>query len=312
MAHASRPIKITLLVLQLLVIFHLILFMVYLFTVWSNTRSKKTVGDNMQTARLFAQLTKESLNQTLEISSILANNKTFQDSLKANNDEAVNMLQNAFYSMEDIDSVSVVAINGDVLLTTMPNASDRIVVTAGKYLQEIVEKKRPILTAIMKGSFSEKHLIAGVAPIIEDGHVTRYVLTSYDVSTLKSKLERSSSLDDIYLFFDQNRSLVFVLNKPFPNDQERTFFSQAPFLKNPQNGNVVMLDNQTLPLLEHEIIGTALNVDGSGWVVVSAKPMEKASSSLWTAQNILGIMILFSSIFSVVSAMYLLHPIKTS
>ncbi len=309
--------KVKLILIQFLTILPFLIFIFYIFDLWYDTRRAQILEKNTSEAKFIAEIIKNELNYAQNLSLILAHNTNFHKYLLNNRETAHKTLKNITDTSKEINAIVITDPIGRPISASFEITPDeeQTTLTDRDYFQEMLKKKDVVVSPQILGRFSQKNIVIAAAPIIANNEVVAAVLTSYEIESLKKKIEDNlppNNNDRLIFVIEKNGRLSFQVNKPFYKDSDRVFLNDKFYINPPlERGKIALIDNQSLPpYLTEKAMGASVPVDKFGWVVISVEPTNVIFAPLFKIQSATWLIIFFALIFSVAVSSFFLKKIK--
>jgi len=308
-----RHFKLKLLLVQLISIIPFLLFIFYLFDLWFDVRRSLVFEQNISEAKQTSEYIRSSLNYGLTVSSILAVDTHFYKILTSEPETASLTLKNIVKNAPNIDNIVVVDSTGKPIIASLALTAEQQEITNfdRPYFQQVLRTKKAAISNPLTDRLTNKQLVILSAPIIAGDEVVALVNTSFDLEYIKNNLEKTlpnNSKSTIVL--DSDNQVSLYLNKPNPVEGEKSLYVDSPLVAKIKADKVVLIDNQTIPLLDKSVLGAGVLVDDLDWTVISVQPAETIFAPIFRAESAVWLILFASLLFTLAVVSFFLRKVR--
>lgn len=312
---ANRSFKSKLLAVQLIAFIPLLLFIFYIFDLWYDTARSSVLNNAINETRLAANTVEESFNFGVNISTILSTSPVVISGLDEKSSLLDGTLRAIITNLDEIKTLMITDTAGKYLAYSgalTPEQKRDTTIADREYFQEVMETKKTVVSDPIIGKIRGKQTIAIVVPVKENGKVTAVVGSAYDMDILKAKLEKVMPENEkqTFLLYDKSGRLVFTLNKPIPNEEEKLLFNNLPIMAKDHKAKISIIENQKLPNSDKTYLGAIAPVANYGWTVVNLISTEEIFTPLYKTQAVTWLILLSALLFALSLISYVLRKIK--
>lgn len=310
----GRHLKIKLIIIQLISILPFLIFIFYLSDLWYDSQRSLLLSQSIDKTNLINTFTKEYLRSGTVISEALTKDTLSRKTLASDPKAAGDLLRTTVSYMPKVDNIVVTDQKGQVLSSNLNLSAEQEKITLfdRPYFQKVLREKKATLSDPIIGRFSNKLTAVVASPILEEDKVVAVVVTSLDLEQLKKEIEESleNNGEKMVVLLDSQRQIVFTLGQPFPKESEKNLLANLPFVKKAKEGQLAIFENQELPTTKKPVIGVAVPMRETGWVVVSFEPMENIFAPLFKIQSLIWFIMFVALLFSFLVITYFLRKVR--
>jgi C4-dicarboxylate-specific signal transduction histidine kinase len=309
---AHRKFKIGILIVQLISILPFLIFIFYLSDLWYEQRRDTIIEKNAVQAKQIGEIVSRSIQIGDILSSSLAYNPYFFGEPSANTGVFQKTLKKIVSDFPEIHNIIILNTEGEPVISDFDltpdqkreNASDR------PYFQKVLQTKKTVVSEPLEGRITGANLVILSSPVIINDKITAIINISYNLDNLKQNIEKTltQNVPQSIFVLDSNKKVVFMPNKPLPDDKEKEAF--LPLSLVPEMGKTVSIDNQKMPLFQGIAIGASYTLSDTGWTILSVQPISEAFAPLFIIQNSIWIIIIVSFLFALLVISYFLRKAK--
>ncbi|OGF99401.1 hypothetical protein A2Y99_04420 [Candidatus Gottesmanbacteria bacterium RBG_13_37_7] len=196
-------------------------------------------------------------------------------------------------------------------LNTLPEQEENLNIRDRSYFKKAIETGKYVIGNPIKGRINQSYVIPLVQPIIKDNKVEGIVVVSFLVDQLKKRIEETlSSTDKTTIVLDSEGNIVFTANQPLPDDDAKKLLANSDCYTAAKTGNLHLIDNKHLPLLQKNVIGASSPVNHLGWVVISIDPIDEVFAPLMKVQNVIWLILFSAVVFALAIISFFLRKVK--